>query len=109
MKKNKKQTEISVYVKHPNKEPIRINVKNSLEELQRLVCGYIESVTITKDMAILCDEDGRIKGKKYNCTIAGIDFVGTIVIVGVIGDSFTDAPPENALHILFTKFYVEKY
>ena len=106
MKKNKKKTEISVYVKHPNKEPIRMNVKNSLEELQRLVGGYIESVTLLKDMAILCDEEGRIKGKKYNCTICGIDFVGTIVIVGVRGDSFSDAPPENTLYRLSPKFFI---
>ena len=105
MKKNKKKTEISVYVKHPNEEPIRMNVKNSLEELQRLVGGHIESVTLGKDIAILCDEEGRIKGKEYNCTLVGVDFAGTIVIVGVRGDSFSDAPPENTLHILFSKFY----
>lgn len=62
MKRTKKQTEISVYVKHPNKEPIRTNVKNSLEELQRLVGELSEFIVPSK---FGCVNDGKCKGCIY--------------------------------------------
>ena len=54
--------------------------------------GYIETVTLSTDCVIICDEEGRINGKPYNCSICGVDFVGTIMICGVSGDAFTDIP-----------------
>jgi len=71
------------------------DIPNTLEALQEAVDGYIETVTIhgaTKDIVVICDEEGRLKGKEPNCTIAGVSFVGSIVICGVDGEDFTDCP-----------------
>ena len=68
------------------------NVSNSLENLQRFVGGYIETVTIARDLVIICNEEGRIKGLPYNCAICGIDFVGDILVAGVDADEFCDVP-----------------
>lgn len=67
-------------------------IDNTLESLQKTVGGYIEVVTLCTDLAIICDEEGRLKGLPRNCQICGADFVGTIVAVGVDGDEFCDCP-----------------
>ena len=69
-----------------------IDIQNELKPLQEAVGGYLEAVTLASDLTILCDEDGRLKGKIHNCTFAGYEFVGTILAVGVSGDEFTDVP-----------------
>lgn len=75
-------------------EPVgrMIEIPNELKALQEAVGGYIEVVTLATDLAIVCDEDGRIKGEVPNCEICGIDFVGTILAVGVDGEEFADVP-----------------
>ena len=83
---------ISALLKRPGEIPRHVNVSNTLEALQRNVGGYIEAVTFASDAVILCDEEGRLKGKPYNCKIGIHDFVGDILIVGVDGEDFTDLP-----------------
>lgn len=85
---------ISALIKRPGEIPRHVNLSNRLEALQKSVDGYIETVTLTNDLVILCDEEGRIKGKPYNCSICGYDFVGDIVIVGRDGEEFADLPVE---------------
>lgn len=67
-------------------------IPNELDVLQQLVGGYVESLTITTDAVILCNEEGRINGQEYNCNFCGIDLVGPILIVGTDGEEFTDCP-----------------
>lgn len=81
---------IKTLVKGP-KCPAHIEyVDNTLEGLQNLVRGYIESVTIEPGWCILCDEDGIAKRRYRNCEIEGIQFYGKIAIVGVDGEEFAD-------------------
>jgi hypothetical protein len=68
------------------------NISCSLENLQKHVGGYIETVTIARDLVIICNEEGRLLGLPHNCRIAGVDFVGDIVILGVDGEDFADVP-----------------
>lgn len=90
-------SDIRAIVKRPGEKTGHIAViENDLEMLQGLVGGYIEAVTMQvkgKPMAIICNEEGRLRGLPYNCSINGVDFVGAIVIVGVDGDEFADIPP----------------
>ena len=81
---------ISVIIKEPGRVPRHVNISNTLENLQKTVGGYIECVTIFEDAAVICDEEGRIKGKPYCCNICGVDFVGPVVLVGVNGEEFCD-------------------
>ncbi|MBQ6846811.1 MAG: DUF3846 domain-containing protein [Oscillospiraceae bacterium] len=82
---------INIYIKEPGKELRRIEIENTLESLQELVGGYIEAVTVASDMAIICNEEGRLLGLPYNCEILGEAFVGPILFVGVSGEDFADA------------------
>lgn len=64
-----------------------IDIDNTLEALQQEVGGYIECVTFDEFVAI-CDEEGRLKGKEPCCVLYGIDFVGTVLLVGQDGADF---------------------
>lgn len=73
-------------------------ISNTLENLQKIVGGYIETVTLPHDVVIICDEEGMLKGKPHNCTILPNrtfmrqHFVGDIIAVGADGDQFADVP-----------------
>lgn len=69
-----------------------IVVPNQLHPLQELVGGYIETVFISTDACVICNDEGRILGMPHNCVYEGVDFVGPILIVGVNGDEFCDCP-----------------
>lgn len=90
---------MKVIRKEPGKLPEMLDVENDLEALQREVGGYLEAVTLTQDLAILCDEEGRLKGKESNFVMPGmgIDFVGTILMVGVKSEDFCDVPEPDFL------------
>lgn len=81
-------------IKVPGRDPALIDIDNTLHRLQMIVDGYIETYTIAEDVAIVCNEEGKLRGLPYNCTLCGEHFVGTILFVGVDGDEFTDVPEE---------------
>ena len=83
---------ISVIIKQPGRVPYKTAISPTLENLQKTVGGYIETVTIAEDAVIICDEEGRLMGLPHNCEVCGIDFVGTIVFAGVAGEDFADFP-----------------
>lgn len=83
--------------KKPGCEPEVIDVENTLEAFQAEVDGRIEVVTISNDTVIICNEEGRLLGLPHNCRFCGIEFVGTILIVGYAGDAFCDVPGEAFL------------
>lgn len=76
--------------KRPGEAWEPIEVENELKPLQQAVGGYLESFTFAEDACVLCDEEGRLKGKPYNTTVCGVPFVGTVLIVGVAGEDFSD-------------------
>ena len=87
---------ISALSKRPGEPPRHVWVSNNLEALQKAVEGYIETITVSRgdgrDLVIICNEEGKLKDKPYNCNIAGYDLVGPILIVGVDGEEFGDLP-----------------
>lgn len=83
---------IKVIVKRVGEDPVVEEVENRLGALQDLVGGYLEAVTIATDMCALVDEEGLLKGKKYNCDVCNYPLFGTIVLVGVDGENFVDCP-----------------
>lgn len=71
-----------------------IEINDTLLDLKREIGGWIETVTLAEDVVILCDEDGRLKDRPYNCEIGGIMFVGTIMICGASGEEFASCPED---------------
>ena len=83
--------------KEPGCEPELIDIDNTLKALQTEVGGYIETVTIASDAVVICNEEGRILGLPDNCRVCGVDFVGTIRVVGRNKDEFCDVPEADFL------------
>lgn len=81
---------MKVIRKHPGKGPEVIKIGNTEEDLKQQVGGEIGCVRIASDLAIICDKDGSVKGKELGFVVAGADFAGTILAVGVKNDEFTD-------------------
>lgn len=97
---------IWVWLKNPGKPPAKKWIPNQLEFLQMFVEGYIETFTITHDMVVICNEEGKLKDLPYNCTICGEDFVGNIIIAGTQEDEFADVPlSEDLMRKMFPGFW----
>lgn len=87
--------------KDPGRNWDLVEIDNSLESLQKAVGGWIEAVTLAEDVAVICNEEGRILDLPYNCLFCGMDWYGTILLVGVDGEEFCDVPiDENEMWIL---------
>ena len=86
---------IRVLIKEPGKAAEMRTIENTLESLQKIVGGYIETVTMFADLVIICNEEGRIKRMPLNCEICGVDFVGPIILAGVDGEDFGDSPKDE--------------
>ena len=87
----KEKNTIKVIYKVPGFPPELEEIENTLPELQRLVGGYIETVTIIRnDIIVICNEEGRLIGMDENCSVCGVDFCGPVVICSAKGSEFTD-------------------
>ena len=89
--------------KVPGRPPELVEMENTLAALQQAVGGYIETVTLSADAAIICNEEGRLQGLPYNCDFLVISFVGPILVVGIDGDemySLDDGDAALILHML---------
>ena len=98
---------IFVIVKRPGSMPETEYIDNTLEEFQRLVGGYIEVLDLATDLAIICNEEGRLMDLEYNCAICGVSFVGTIVLVRTKRDKFASAPSLTSMHRLLPQLWTE--
>lgn len=58
------------------------NISKSLENLQKIVEGYVETVYLTEDVVILCNEEGLLKNLPKNVKIHDHELVGTIIVCG---------------------------
>ena len=83
---------IQVIVKPPGELPEVRTIPNTLEALQEIVGGYIETVTVETDLVAIVNEEGRLMGLPYNVHLCGVPIVGPLIFAGVDGDEFCDVP-----------------
>lgn len=80
-----------------------IEVENTLEALQKQVGGYIETVTLVQEKAVMIvNEEGWLLGFGLNpvaTLIAGHKIAGPALIVGVYEDKFINIPKGLAKRI----------
>lgn len=81
---------IKVIVKRPDELYGHMtNISNTLENMQKIVEGPIETLTMPGYVLIL-NEEGRLYDSPFNCHVAGFNLFGTIIVAGVKGDEFAD-------------------
>jgi len=94
-----KEKQITGVIKYPNKPAyVEILIENTLENLQGLVRGYIETVTLG-GFTVICNEEGRINRMPFNCVINDVDFYGPILIVDRAGDEFSSLTFNKARYV----------
>ena len=65
---------ISVIFVEPNKYPKMIEIEDTLEAMQEIVGGYIEEYMPFEDeVAIVCNEEGKVNGLPLNRAVYGKD------------------------------------
>ena len=71
---------------------------HTLEEMQRVVGGDIQAIYPFEDrIAIVCDEEGKLKGYELNRLIPNVDVIaGTFFVCGIDTEDFTDLPDDMA-------------
>ena len=68
-------------------------IENSLEALQDVVCGYIETIQCGGSSVLIINEEGKLLGLEPNFRIKDFDIIaGTAIVVGVDDEDFTDVP-----------------
>ena len=94
---------IKVIVMLPGELPEVRTIPNTLEALQEIVGGYIETVTVATDLVAIVNEEGRLMDLSYNVDLCGVPIVGPLVFAGVDGDEFCDVPDGVAKLIPFRR------
>lgn len=83
---------MNILRKEPHSDWELIEVENTLEALQAEVGGYIETLTFAEDACLIVNEDGVFNALPFNMCFLGVQLFGNILLVGINGDEFCDAP-----------------
>lgn len=82
---------IRCFLKRPESDWYSTCSSTSLSNLQRIVGGYIETVTFPDlGVVVICNEEGRLLGLPYCCTIGGVDFCGPVAVFRPDGENLAD-------------------
>lgn len=78
-----------------DRAPYVTHIEDSLKNMQQIVGGYIEAVTLTEDCALICNEEGLLLGLPDNKSVCFHGIVGDAFLVGVDGEEFCDLSDES--------------
>lgn len=103
-----KETKLKVLLVEPEKKPRAVEIDNTLEALQELVGGYIESIyPFDDEVALVCNEEGKITGLPLNRALYGDDgemyelIAGNFFIIG--------APEDEDFFTSLTQEQIDKF
>lgn len=83
---------IKAIIKRPDEEYGHMtNISPRLENLQKTVGGYIETMNIGK-ITIIMNEEGKLRELPKNISLGSTTIVGTIIICGTQDEDFADIP-----------------
>lgn len=85
---NQDEERITVLIVEPL-EPPRIDViKNTLEDMQEVVGGYIEEVPLDEDAVLVCNEEGKLDNLTANRRVGNDVIAGTFFIAREDGSEY---------------------
>lgn len=92
-------------LKEVGQNPKIIEIENTLEALQQAVGGYIQAVYLDENIVLLCDEEGKLKGKEYNFALPTDIIVGDVLFLCTSDEDFTGITEEaeKTIMSLFAK------
>ena len=99
---------ISVILIEPGKYPKRIEIEDTLEAMQETVGGYIEEyMPFDDEVAIICNEEGKMNGAELNRAIYSDDKEMLDIIAGKFFIAY--APIESEKLLSMPKDLMKKY
>ncbi len=83
---------MKVLIVEPGQKPRHADIPHTLEAMQKVVGGYIEIIEpFTDPVALVCDEEGKLKGYELNRAIEGKDIIaGAFFLTGLGEEDLTD-------------------
>ena len=105
-----RKNSIRVLIKPARERAYLTWIKNTQESFESIVGGHIKSITIANDMVIVCNDDAVMNGSRFNTSICGEQFFGTIMICGASKLGFDSIPAgdETVRRIFCSLFAVER-
>ena len=96
-----------ILIVEPRKHPRRADIPHTLEEMQCVVGGDIQAIYPFDDpVAVVCDDEGKIKGYELNRYIPNVDIIaGTFFVCGLGAEDYADLPDDLAEK--YEKFFYE--
>lgn len=86
---------IHVIIKCAGNDAYFADIENSEDVFGALVGGRAEMTVLAGNLVAVCSEDACMNGERYNVSICGKQFFGTVLVCGIRGDVFTDLPIED--------------
>lgn len=90
---------IRVIIVEPNKEPLTVKIKNTLEEKQKIVGGLIEFYELEHNVDLIYNEESKILNLDFNRIIKNDVVCGTFIITG----------QKNGYSISLSRKQIQKY
>jgi Domain of unknown function (DUF3846) len=94
---------MDVLIVEPGKSPYMSTITGDIASLQKVVGGYIEGIEPYDDpVAIICNEEGKMKGLPpnrnigKNCKHLTDIIVGTFMVCGIEDEDYASLSPELA-------------
>ena len=99
---------MKVLIVDPGKTPYAKEITNTLEEMQKIVGGYIQAIyPFPEEIALICNEEGKLLGLPMNRALR--DEAGKIYDV-ISGAFFLCAAPADSDNFTgLTEEQIEKY
>ena len=87
---------MKILIVEPGQHPREADIPHTLEEMQRIVGGYIEAIYPWKDrVGLVCNEEGLYRDCEWNRYICkDVAIKGTFFVCGLGEEDFTDLSPE---------------
>lgn len=110
-----KEPMIRVLKVTPGEKPEIVTLENELSALQRAVSigadyvGLIEIIQVSKDVCILCNEEGKLNGLKPNRRIGNDILCGVFYLTGQTKDGDLASLPESAMQMCMKRFAVPEH
>ena len=93
-----------IMVLEPDKSPEIKNIKNTLENFQAIVGGYIECISIKNKIDLWVNEEGLLLDLPFNIEINGYKLFGTIFATGSPVNGISTGLSDKQIQILLKSF-----
>lgn len=101
---DQKEEKLTVLIIEPLEPPRVAVIKNTLEDMQEVVGGYIEEVPLDEDAILVCNEEGKLDNLKANRRVGNDVIAGTFFIAREDGSEYLRSLTDEQI-----KFYKEKF